>query len=408
MIQKFNHKVGRVLMSRVAAMGIGSLMFQGANLLLILILKGVLDANGFSNIITQIAWASILGSIATFRLELLSFQQRGRFIRADMVFLLTFTVLFLAVMGSAISGGAALLGLSPPIVVVTLFLALGLGLHEAQSFICVQTQRIPQLLLTRFTQATAIVAAGLCGWYRLEYEWVFLAYAAAVTVPLVIWFGILLIRLEVGPKWQMLAPATFGRGLYLALSTFTNAVYVNIAVLIAAATQSIMFVAEFGFIMRLLTGPITTIRQAFAHTYLAGALALDIADPATPATLWRITLRAIIRSVSLYMALQVVIMALLFVFADSFQLERPQMAFVLMFATIAQVGVNTVSGVRTVLKSESAFLRYDIVRALVLSAGLSAPLGLPFSFVFAAISFALYGGYLWFIRRQIQQLHPVV
>lgn len=407
MTHKLIQKIGRIFTSRAAAMGMGSLMFQGANLLLILILKGALDADGFSYIIVQIAWASILGSIATFRLELLSFQQRGSVIRADMVFLLVFTVLFLTVVGAVISGGAMVLGLTAPFSIVTLVLALGLGLHEAQSFLCVQTQRVPQLLVTRFIQATGIVGTGICAWYGLDYAKVFMIYAAAVTAPLAIWFGILLIRLKAGPKWDMLAPATFARGFFLALSTFTNAVYVNIAVLIAAATQSVAFVAEFGFIMRLLTGPITTIRQAFAHTYLAGALALDATDPETPAKLWRMTLKAITRSVSLYMALQIVVMALLFVFADSFQLNQPQMIFVLVFATLAQVGVNTVSGVRTVLKRESAFLRYDILRVFVLSTGLSAPLGLPFAVVFAAISFALYAGYLWFIRRQIQQMPPV-
>lgn len=400
-------KLGKIisrLKSRAGAMALGSLMFQGATFVMLMLHKSGLSAEGFTFIVVQIAWASILGSVATFRLELLFFQERGRVDRSSLMSVFAFSVMFLPLLAGAINGAMAFAGQPIHLALFAVVLALGLGLHEAQSFLCVQLQRVPQLLVTRFVQGAGILHAGFLGWSGSAYEWVFAMYALSVTVPLVIWMIYTTWQVEGEALLAFPHRSAWKRGLALAVSSLVNTLYTSAAVLVAAATQTPAFVADFGFIMRLLTGPITTIRQAFGHTYMAAAFAVDQAKLGAATSLWQLTWHSIRRSVSVYLVILTSVMAFLFTTADLFDLSRPQIIMWLSVATIAQVGVNTVAGIRTPLRLEKAFLGYDVVRTGVLLGVLMMPLGLPFDVVFAVTSSSLYCIYILFIRIQIFSL----
>lgn len=387
-------------------MGLGSLIFQVAVLVTIIVLKAAFAAENFAVLITQIAWASILGSVATFRLEFLLLQQNGRVTRPDLLLVFTVATGFLLMSGGVINGSAMALGANMPLMASSLLLALGIGLQEAQSLLCVKLQKIPALLMTRALQASGLVCTALTGWYGGALSTVFGLYATSVTLPLLLWFARFSWRLEGPNRIDWPAPRLLWRGLALALSTFANAVYANGAVIIAAATQNANFVADFGFIMRLLTGPITTIRQAFAHSYNAQSIVIDKSDATAHLRLWDITKQVILRSLTAYVVIQIGVIGLLFATADFFNIARPALILWLVFATMAQVCVNAVSGVRTALEKEALFMRFDILRVTILITALLLPLGLPFYIVFATVSAGLYLSYIAFIRWQIFALRP--
>lgn len=392
------------LKSRALAMAIGSLMFQGATFVMLMMLKSGLTAEGFAYIIIQVAWASILGSVATFRLELLFFQERGRVDRPGLVSMFAFSLFFLPLLGLLINAAMSLTEQSIHLTTFCLVVALGLGLHEAQSFLCVQLQNIPQLLVTRFFQGIGILCAGVLGLNGAAYESVFMIYALSVAVPLVLWL-ILTIARSKGEIRIVIPPrTTWKRGSALVVSSLVNTVYTSAAVLVAAVTQTPAFVADFGFILRLLTGPITTIRQAYGHTFMAEAFAVDQTQAGAFTKLWQMTWHAIRRSIVVYLMVLACVIVFLFATANLFDLSNPQMILWLSTATIAQVGVNTVSGIRTPLRLEKSFLGFDMMRTSVLLGALIVPLGIPFDMVFAFTSSTLYCLYIIFVKVQISSL----
>ena len=388
--------------SRSSSLVLGSLALQGASFLALLLLKPRLSEVDFAFFMTQLSWASIVGSVATFRLELLLFQERKRVDRESLISILIFAILMLGIVGTvlwAISWKAGPAVMMSPMAIL---LALGFGLIEAQTFLCVQLERLGALLVTRAVQAAGLIGAALVAWSDLSHDHLISFYAAAVAVPVLLWwiYAIAVVDGRAGIHFPTLT--VWKRSLSLTLSTLVNNVYVNLAILLASATQPAGFVADFGFVMRLLTGPITLIRQAYGHTYLVDAFRLEREDPNPSRALWGLTKQAVGRSVVTYIVVIIVAITALFMANKFLQISNPQMIFLLATVTIAQVGVNTVATIRTPLRKESEFLIYDVLRVGVLAAALTFVTALSFDVVFSIVSTLLYIGYLLLIWLQIR------
>ncbi|NIJ36412.1 O-antigen/teichoic acid export membrane protein [Sphingopyxis panaciterrae] len=388
--------------SRSSSLVLGSLALQGASFLALLILKPRLSEVNFAFFMTQLSWASIVGSVATFRLELLLFQERNRVDRESLISILVFAILMLGLVGAALwaiswQAGPAVM-MSP----MAILLALGFGLIEAQTFLCVQLERLGALLVTRAVQAAALVGTALVAWSDFGHDHLFIFYAAGVSVPVLLWWFYAIARTDGRPGIHFPTLSVWKRSLSLTLSTLVNNIYANLAILLASATQSPGFVADFGFVMRLLTGPITLIRQAYGHTYLVDAFRLERDDPNPSRALWALTKNAIGRSVATYIVIMIVAIAVLFSANKFLQISNPQMIFLLAIVTIGQVGVNTVATIRTPLRKEKEFLIYDVLRVGVLAGALTFITALSFDVVFSIFSSLLYAGYLLFIWWRIR------
>jgi len=397
--------VTRLLRSRVASMAFGSLIFQGAGFVIILALKGSLEAQGFAYFITQLAWAGIFGSVATFRLELLLFQEKGCVDRPSLITTLIFCIGILALIGIVFSVSAAVLGRASPLSWVSLLLAFGFALHEAQSFLCVQMTRIPELILTRIAQSIGLMITGYIGWAgQMQTLGIILLYGLAIMLPILIWFVTAIIRAEGPTRFHFPSRKAWGRSLYLVIATLVNTVYVNLAILIAGATQSPALVADFGFVMKLLTGPISLIRQAFGHTFMVDAFAIDHRMRNARGQFHTLLNRTIISSLKTYLLILIPVFLFLWFTSDIFGIIHAEIILWMSLASIAQVMVNPINGVRTPLQRELSFLLFDFMRTILLAAALLVPLLVPFEITFSVVSALLYGSYSLFIRHQVNHI----
>lgn len=383
-------------------MAFGSLLFQGASFLTLLILKPSLHPGEFAFFITQLSWASILGSVATLRLEIMLFQERGYVDKQSLCSILIFSIAILAIIGLGANVVLAAVGSSTSLPMMSILLAFGFGLMEAQSFLCVQMQRLFELVVTRAMQAGALIVTALFAWHGLPYNFVFTFYAVGVALPLLVWCGVAIWRSAGSLTIHVPAPAIWARSIVLTLSTLVNTVYVNAPIVLASATQSPNFVADFGFVMRLLTGPITLIRQAYGHTYLAEAFRIEREGSSFPEPLWRLTKKAMWRSFATYIAILAAGIILLLALYKFFQIENPFMIFILSFATIGQTCVNTVTSIRTPIKKEKEFFLFDTARLVILTASLGLVTSINFDVIFSIVSSSIYVCYILFIRSQIR------
>lgn len=392
----------RMIHSTALQMAVGSATFQGASFILVVIAKYAFDAEGFVYFVTQLAWASILGAVASFRLEVMLVQERHAVDRPVLLVTLIVAIVSLAIFGAMTSGIGIALDRDGPVAVTTLLLALGFSLHEAQSFLCVRMERVSQIVATRAVQGVLIGATGFAaflGW--LSPTGTFWAFAMSVTCPLLIWWAISLARAS-GPMAFILPdPITWARGSYATGSSLLNAGYVNVPILIAAATQNTALVADFGFLMKVLTGPLTLVRQAFGQTFLSRSLTLNSTQYDAQKRLKALLLHTTKLAITSYGTILFVMVALVWTGADVFSIQQPSMIFWLALATIPQAMINPVASVRTTLRRENTFFLYDAFRLLVLTAALILPIGLAFHITFSLVSGALYFLYWIFILQQI-------
>lgn len=382
-------------------MAFGSLIFQGASFVTLVILKPLLTADNFAFFITQLSLASIIGSIATLRFEILLFQDRGKVDRETLLTIFVITLIVLSTCALLAGVGLRIFGGELKISSWSFILSAGFGLIEAQSFLCVQMNRMLELVITRAVQAALLGSSALLVWFGLVQEAFFGIYSLAVTIPLVIWLAIAVG--QAAGRFALHAPSVvlWKRSVALTLSVLVNTVYANIAVILASATQPASFVADFGFIMRLLTGPITLIRQAYGHTYLADAFRLEREFNGPSDEMWDLTKSAIKRSILAYCIILVGVIASLLLFNRVLNISRISMIPILSFVTIGQVGINTVANVRSPIKRESAFLKLDFARVVILACALSLGSWISFDILFSVVSTVLYGYYVIFIRNQI-------
>lgn len=371
-------------------MAVGSLLLQGASFLTIIALKPSLTEELFAFFITQISWASIIGSITTLRFEILLFQEEKKVDKTVLFSTLIIALCVLVICGIAMlllshfAGGW--LNFSP----MMLVLAFGFGMIEGQSFLGIQMQRVFDILLTRGMQAAVLGLTALLAWSGIVHESLFTLYALGTAGPVFFWFFYAISRAPGKLVFRLPPFRSAKRSFALTLSVLVNTVYANGPIVLASATQSANFIADFGFILRLLTGPITMIRQAFGHTYLAKAFKIEPNSNNSANYLWNLTCRTMARSIAVYLAILCVIVPALIFSADIFGIYNYSMIIYLSFATIFQVSVNTIAGSRSVTESEFNFLVLDLFRVISLYCAIYFVTFIRYDLVFAITSSLLY------------------
>ncbi|WP_395392885.1 hypothetical protein WBP07_17310 [Novosphingobium sp. BL-8A] len=392
--------------SNAGGMALGSLIFQAASFLMLIVLKPILGHEHFAFFITQISIASIIGSVATLRFELLLFESKGEVDKEVLFSTLAISVVTLSVCAVFLKLILSVFDLSIDISPMSYVLAFGFGMIEAQSFLCVQMGRVIELVATRFIQTVILVLLAIIVWSGIGRSAVFFVYAIGVAAPILLWLAMAIInvpgRIALGvPSVTMLK-----RSIALTAAVMVNTVYANIPVVIASATQSAAFVADFGFVMRLLTGPITLIRQAYGHSYLADTFAL-VRNSVTPGRdIWRITRHAMLRSAMLYSFLLPFVIVAVVLLSRVLNISNPYMIIPLSLVTIGQVAINTVANVRLPLKKEAYFLAVDVVRTTILAVSLFFIRSVNYYIVFSVWSSILYFVYIALIRAKACDFWP--
>ena len=111
--------------------------------------------------------------------------------------------------------------------------------------------------------------------------------------------------------------------------------------------------------MKVLTGPLTLVRQAFGQTFLSRSLTLNSTQYDAQKRLKALLLHTTKLAITSYGTILFVMVALVWTGADVFSIQQPSMIFWLALATIPQAMINPVASVRTTLRRENTFFLYD-------------------------------------------------
>jgi hypothetical protein len=407
--------IKRLLTDDRAKLALASALIQVANFLVLLAAKSNATDEQFAFLLTQLAIAGIVGAICSMRLEVLVYQTQKAMTRA---------ALFLPVAAAAIVTGlsfgvygivSAIWQDAPVMSFVTIPMMMGLGISAVQNFVFVQVQRLNLLLAARLAQTFALLLLmiSLVGnWWSLSGSEILFMIGMAYLVPAAI--SLLLYAKELPakgtehpafflPDWMMLK-----RSLSLTVSTGVNAVYVNLPLLAAAATQSPSFVADFGLIMRAFTAPTTLIGQVIGRLFLAEAMRWSIKPNRTAKALTRPISRTIVQSVGLYILSTPVLIGLFYLYRDALSFSHLGIAPYLFMAGLCQCAVNPISQVRLALTDERAFLLFDVMRLFALMVGVYGLATLiPFEIAFSMTAVTLYVMYIGFIFLRVSRYTPV-
>lgn len=391
------------------SIGISSALIQGATFFLIYVFKSELNETNFVYVITQLSWAGIIASIAGLRLEILLFQSLGTITRGVVIVPFVAVVLTVLVVSAFDYAVAAALVHPPFLLVDTIWVCMGLAFQEIQGFFCVQQGKWKSLLVTRAAQALALTGFSLLLILEIidtDGAFALRSYGLMLILPSLVWLGFFYSstpRSPMGALRTSLGTAIFRRGTILSGSVLVNALYVNVPVLVASFTQTVSFAADFGFILKILTGPVTLIRQVFGQIFMARCLAIDFSASNAMQLVRSYMTRTVFRSAAAYLLIMTVLIPLLVVFKDRAKIENISMVFVLVLAVAAQCMVNPIASMRILFQGELEFFLIDILRSMILTGVLFVPLNIDYSIKFTIISTCLYFWYLAYSYRRLRR-----
>jgi hypothetical protein len=356
--------------------------------------------------------AGIVGAICSMRLEVLVFQAQSGMSRAAILvpaaaIAVVTSIIYLGFGIAAYAGiGAQLSPYAAPMI-------LGLGLSSVQNFAFVQVKKLNKLLVARAAQAAALgllmIPLGAGWWSPTGLQILFLiglAYVVPAAVSIIRFTRSLPVSTEPAkaawPDWTM-----FKRSFSLTVSTGVNAVYVNLPLLAAAATQSVSFVGDFGLIMRACTAPTTLISQVIGRMFLADALRWSIQPQRKSSDLLRPMSRTILQCMVLYSLMTPVLIGALYLYREELSFSHFGIAPFLFLAGLGQCAINPIGQVRMALSDERAFLFFDMTRLTALGVGLYLLVAvIPYEMAFGMTSFTLYVLNVAFIFARLSRYTP--
>lgn len=393
------------------SLGLSSLVIQIATYVLLLSFKIQATDTEFVSAIKQIAIVSILASIASFKLELVLFQaHRGTFLRTLVIPMLAATIGLSAVY-FLIGPLIAWLGFGNPLMTVALPLGLALATQEVQNFFCVQEKKWSQMIGVRFGQAGCLVALAFATHIVPDSHAFLLYYGMALLLPLLIWVLIFLLTSAHGcPDPSLSSPfrERFRRAAALTLTQLVSTIYVHVANLLSISIQSPAQSADFTFLSRIATGPITLIRQVLGQLFLAQCLRLESEGSATRKNVLMHMRRVVAYSSVVYAIFSALCIPIVYHFQDALNIEHPSMLYPLFFVGILQLAVSQAGFSRFILHEDVLFLIAEICRLLVLTLLLTVLEALEFPVRFAMASGVVYGGYFLFLLHRLDVRLPSI
>lgn len=395
-----------------AKLAYSSILIQVASFAVLLVAKMAVPVPDFAFILTQLALAGIVGSVASMRLEVLIFHQNGRLSRAAILVPIVAMVLVIGLAYALYGLIAALFTGMGDASFHAIPMMVGLSLSAITNFTFVQVRQLNPLLAMRVWQGlalAALMAALASGFWGLTGEDVLLLIGLAYAFPAIAYTALAYMRhrpeAHDPPALYLPDARTLRRALSLSVSTGVNSVYINMPLLAAASTQTASYVADFGLILRAFTAPITFIAQVIGRFFLADAINWSGDPERTPAALWRMITRAMAQSVGIFVVVAAALIGLLYLFSEPLNFTHLGIAPFLFLATLGQCAINPVSQVRIPINDEHIFLLFDAMRLVLLSVGLFAlSQVLPFEVAFGLTAVVLYTGYIGFIRHRVARL----
>ena len=253
---------------RIAAGGRGfialaTISVQIANFAMLFFAKGAMSDAAFAFYITQTASAGIIGAFATLRLEMLIYKQFGRMTIAAILVPLAVAALVVGVAVPILMAIEHWLNIMPDTSYWAGLLMLGIGISTASDFLFIQKKKLRFMLASRLCQAVGLAAIALVLAQRLlelTGTQLLMAQGVVMLMPPLVWLFAYAVTLwqqgDAAPYFIRPTRDLLWRSGAISTATIVNAVYVNLPILIASASQSVAFTADFGLVSRFLTAPL--------------------------------------------------------------------------------------------------------------------------------------------------------
>jgi len=383
---------------------------QMANFLLLFIAKDKLSDAEFTIFLVQAAIAGVLNSLATLRIEVIVFQKYNRLTLAGV-----YTPFVAALIITGLSYGGALImqatfGLKNILSPWTSLLIVGGALAAAQDFIFVQCKRVNLLVVARVFQGVLIiilcVAINTGNLILTGGQVVGLQGLAMIITVLIVLGGFCYSRrgILVGdapllkPDREMLTRASSLSG-----SAMVNSLFTNLPILGAGAILTVTSAADFGFIMRVISAPVTLIKNVNGKIFLRQSLEWQARSNAKISELRKIIRQTMFQGVIIFIVLATLLLAGVCIYEKETIYRNFSVVIYLLIANLLRAAISPISQVRVALKDEIVFGTFDILRVAILAATLFS-VGYLFSYeaVFGFASLGLYTTYVVFIELRLR------
>ncbi|MHA6317720.1 hypothetical protein ACXYN8_08670 [Altererythrobacter sp. CAU 1778] len=402
---KIVERIARLRRGRALPLGLALAMSQFGTLAFLLAAKLRFADEDFAQLVLVIGVASILGAVATWRLEVLLYHAQKVFTRLGIVLPVLLSVFVVSLAAYALTSLVRIAGY--PLPLWGALYALALAWQAIGQFMLVQQQRLGMLLLIRGAQFLSVCAAAVAVFLNLPFESVVLGFALANLVPSGLWL--------LAQAWRARSvPGTVSRdhALPLAqrsamrtLTIFVNTFAANIPVILCVSTQTSAYAADFGFLLKLF-GPLATFATTvFGQMFLADIIGYDV-DRGDGARLIRSKMRQTTRRALAFVAIAaIVVAASVLVIAPWIDLVAdPVLAIPIACAIVFQASFAPIGNVGDVARVENELFVLFAARAVVVYLVLGSTLGVDYASVFAVLNLVSYASFWlfcdWRIRRR--------
>jgi len=390
-------------------LALASALIQAANFAVLLVAKITIPSADFAFLLTQLAFAGIIGAIASMRFEVLVFQTHSRMTYAAIVIPIVATAAVIPTFFASVELTNMVMGQDFTLSVLSIPMMIGLSFSAIHTFAYLQVGLLNALVAARAVQAGALVLvtlALLSGFYSPSGSTLLALIGIGYAIPSALWLVWFILQTSPSrndpPAFYLPGLGLFKRSLSLTVSTGVNSIYVNLPLLVAYGTQSVSFVADFGLMLRAFTAPVTLIGQVIGRLFLADALRWSLLPENSTSALSRLISHAMVQSLGGYLLISPPLIGLLWLYRAELNIVHIELAAYLFVAGLGQSVVNPVSQVRVALKDERTFLIFDTLRLFTLALGLySLAAILPYELAFMVTALCLYAAYIGFIFQRV-------
>lgn len=374
--------------------------------------KAYLEPDQFVEGLRQLAIASIISNITTFRFEILLFQLVGRLEAVVLLVPLVIAILSTAIANIVLNWIGSLVGVDLSFSAWGAALALGLGLVEMQTFLCIQIASWRSLVLTRVLQGLGMLAVGgfaAIGKFSTAEDFVRF-YGLSILLPFALWLSVTVWRKRFNFVWPQNFFNTFVRmslrGISLSSTQLVAALYVNIAALAAVSMMSTQVAADFVFLMRFVTAPVTLLRQVFGQILLSEFLAAERRNELSRALLIKLMWKRSSRSLVLYFIFAALSTMFVFALQEAAKINNPNIVFPLFVAGVFQLISSQIGLVRIIIREEVLFFFAELVRVFIMVCILYLVQSVAFPIRYGIGSAVIYFLYILLVLRRVQRIFP--
>ena len=402
---KIVERMGRLRHGRALPLGLALAMSQFGTLAFLLAAKLRFADEDFAQLVLAIGVASILGAVATWRLEVLLYHAQKVFTRLGILLPVLLSVFVVSLAAYALTSLVRIAGY--PLPLWGALYALALAWQAVGQFMLVQQQRLGMLLLIRGAQFLSVCAAAFAVFMNLPFESVVLGFALANLLPSGVWLVAQAWRARGVPgtvsKDQALPLAQ--RSAMRTLTIFVNTFAANIPVILCVSTQTSAYAADFGFQLKLFTPLVTFATTVFGQMFLADIIRCDVDQLQGAKTIRAKMRRTTVRSV-VFVAVGAIAVIIAILLASHWLglVVNYYLAISLAIAVVSQASFAPIGNVSDVARIESELFALFVLRALAAYFLLAADLPPDFAVVFAVINLVSYPSFWlfcdWRIRRR--------